>query len=147
MPYYIKKQRHQKEKRERSESAKLIDKLDRVFSLYIRLRDSKEFNFQAFRCISCGQIKPFSQMDCGHFFSRRHMATRFSELNASGECRACNRFSADHLHGYEVNLKKKIGEQKFALLEAQAHSTKKWHPFELEQMIQYYKDQIEKLKQ
>lgn len=59
----------------------------------------------------------------------------------------CNRFSADHLHGYEVNLKKKIGEQKFALLEAQAHSTKKWHPFELEQMIQYYKEQIEKLKQ
>lgn len=146
MPYYIKRQKHQKEKRQRSETAKLVDKLDRIFSLYIRLRDSREFQFKAFRCISCGQIKPFEQMDCGHFFSRRHMATRFSELNAHGECRHCNRFSADHLHGYEVHLRHLIGDNQFDILEATAHSTCKFHPFELQTMIANYKEKIEKLK-
>lgn len=84
MPYYIKRSTKAK-----SDNARLIAKLDRIFSLYIRLRDSAPFRHQAFRCISCGQVKPFEQADCGHFFSRRHMATRFDEDNCWCECRHC----------------------------------------------------------
>lgn len=73
----------------------LKEKLDKVFSMFIRLRDTMPNGY--FRCISCGQIKPFEQADCGHFHSRRHLSTRFDEDNAHAECRACNRFSADHL--------------------------------------------------
>ena len=70
----------------------LKDKLDRVFSMYIRLRDSKEFGFKYFRCISCGRVLPFEQADCGHYISRTNMALRFSEDNCSAQCRSCNRF-------------------------------------------------------
>ena len=86
-------------------------KLDKEFSLFIRLRDCMPNGY--FRCISCGQIKPYEQADCGHFHSRRHMATRFDEDNAHAECRACNRFSADHLIQYLKNLKAKIGQLRF----------------------------------
>ena len=62
------------------------------------------------------------------------------------ECSQCNRFDAEHLHGYRENLVKKIGEQRFLLLEVKAHDTKKWSHFELEQLIKYYRALVDKLQ-
>ncbi len=122
----------------------LRDRLDAIFSKYIRLRDAMPSG--TFRCISCGKIKPLEQADCGHFHSRIHMSTRFDEDNCHAECRACNRFSADHLIGYRQNLIKKIGEQRFLLLEIKAHDSKKWTSFELEQLVKYYRALVQKLE-
>lgn len=141
MPYYIK--RKKTEKKSPSLSV-LVDRLDKVFSKYIRLRDAMPGGL--FRCISCGKIKPIEQADCGHFHSRTHMSTRFDEDNCHAECRYCNRFSADHLIGYRENLIRKIGEQRYLLLEVKAHETRKWSHFELEQLTKYYKALVEKLQ-
>ena len=122
----------------------LVDRLDTVFSRYIRLRDAMQSG--TFRCISCGKIKPIEQADCGHFHSRTHMSTRFDEDNCHAECRYCNRFSADHIIGYRENLIKKIGEQRFKLLDIKAHETKKWSHFELEQLAKYYRALVQKLQ-
>lgn len=112
-------------------------KLDKEFSLFIRLRDAMPGG--CFKCISCGQIKPFEQADCGHYFSRTHLSTRFDENNCHAECRHCNRFKADHLEGYRENLIEKIGQQKFILLKAKASGTSKMTDFEYNQLIKYYK--------
>ena len=136
MPYYIK--RKNKKAHSGSNGAKtrarkkpdLVKKLDRVFSLYIRLRDTMPGGYV---------------VDCGHFHSRRHMATRFSEDNAHAECRFCNRFSADHLIGYERNLIRKIGRQKFDLLNVKAHSACHYLDCELEEMIRHYTLEVKKL--
>ena len=121
-----------------------IKKLDRVFSEYIRLRDTMPNGM--FRCISCGKIKPYSQADCGHYHSRTHMSTRFDEENANAECRSCNRFCADHLVGYRKNLIAKIGEHRLDVLEWRAHQTKKWSDFELKELIKHYQAKIKDLK-
>lgn len=145
MQYYIKKRKSDKPRKRQTSQATLVKKLDKVFSQYIRLRDA--FPNGTFRCISCGKIKPFEQADCGHFHSRRHLSVRFDEDNTSSECRACNRFSADHLIGYRENLIRKIGTKRFRLLEVKAHSTKKWSCFELEQLIKYYSVLVKKLSE
>ncbi len=121
----------------------IVDRLDKAFSRYIRLRDAMPGG--TFRCISCGRIKPVAQADCGHYHSRRHMATRFDEDNCHAECRACNRFSAEHLIGYRLNLIRKIGQQRVDLLAVKASGAKKWSHFELEQLIRYYKAQADRL--
>jgi hypothetical protein len=72
MPYYIKKESAKKKPR-KSGTRTLINKLDKIFSLYIRLRDSKPFGYKAFKCISCGQIKPFAKADCGHYYSLQNV--------------------------------------------------------------------------
>ena len=156
MPYYIKSTKAKKKDKPLplfdkagvtvKKKPDLKAKLDKVFSLYIRLRDSKPFNYRFFKCISCGEIKPFEQADCGHFHSRRHLSTRFDEDNAHAECRACNRFSADHLINYEKNLIAKIGQQKFDLLKVKAAGTSKMSDFEYEQLIKYYKALNKKLR-
>ena len=141
-----------------------IDKLDKVFSLYIRLRDSRPWRYRMFRCISCGDVKPFEQMDAGHFVSRNAMAIRWEPSNVHGECARCNRLQGDHLLAYRKNLIiklgedaisgsalaqslepkkrlaliKKLGEQRVEALEAQKYKEKKWEVEELKEMFSYY---------
>lgn len=57
----------------------------------------------------------------------------------------CNRMSADHLIGYQRNLIQKIGQSRFDLLNVKAHSAKHYMDFELEQMIEHYKNECKKL--
>ena len=126
--------------------ATLTRKLDKVFSEFIRLRDSKPYDFRYFKCISCGQIKPYEQMDCGHFVSRIHKATRWDEDNCNGECRACNRMSSDHIIYYQRNLEQKIGRDRVDMILARSRQVKKWSAWELETLIKHYEQEIEKLK-
>lgn len=125
---------------------KWINKLDKIFSLYIRLRDSKAYGFEYFRCPTCGRVLPFEEADCSHFYSRANMATRFDEDNTCAECRYDNRFNSSHLIELGEFIKKRIGEQRFALLRVKAHSTKKWSEWELEQLCKYYQKKIEEIK-
>lgn len=144
--YYLKNAKKPKEKKKsRPSAASLVKKLDREFSLFIRLRDSRPFGYKYFRCISCGQIKPFDQMDCGHFIGRTHMSTRFDEQNAHGECRMCNRFSSDHMIYYARNLEQKIGKTRMDLLIARGHDSKKWTAFELEFLIRHYQEENKRM--
>lgn len=120
----------------------LIAKADRVFSEYVRKRDSKNGYFV---CISCGRILPYEQADCGHYINRIHMATRYSEINCNAQCRKCNRFDEGNMSGYRQGLIKKYGEQRVLLLEMQKNDTKKYSNFEYQALIQHYQKEIKKL--
>lgn len=147
--YYLKKRAPKSEKKavpRKPSLSSLVRKLDGVFSEYIRLRDSRPFRYKAFRCISCGEVKPYEQMDCGHFIGRTHMATRFDEENCHGECRACNRFDSSHMIYYQRNLEKLIGKSRVDMLIVRGHSTKKWTAWELEILIKHYTEEVNKMK-
>ena len=159
-------------KSSKSDKKYWIGQLDKVFSLYIRLRDSRAYHFRAFRCISCGNEKPFEQMDCGHFVSRNCYKLRWSPANAHGECAMCNRFHGDHLLGYRRNLIiklgteaisgsaianalepkkrleliKKMGEKCVEDLEAQKFEEKKWSVDELKEQYMYFAALVLKMK-
>ena len=142
-PFYQKKKSKQSSRTRKSGGVDLVKKLDRIFSYYIRLRDVMPNGVG--KCISCGKIKPYGELDCGHFFGRMNMATRFDEDNCHGECRGCNRASADHLIFYQENLIKKIGVARFSSLRERAHSTKKWEEYELQEMIAKYTKEVKRL--
>lgn len=125
--------------------SKLIEKLDDVFSMFIRLRDSNTNG--TFRCISCGRILPFEQADCGHYINRKHMSLRFSEKNCNAQCRSCNRFDEGNIQGYRRGLITKYGEPTVILLEAMKNETNKLSIFELEAMINHYRKEVKELKQ
>jgi len=132
----------------KSRSATLKAKLDRVFSEYIRLRDTEGHTKDGyFRCISCGQIKPYSQADCGHYIGRQHMATRYNEINCNAQCRFCNRFNEGLKGGYRQGLVQKYGEDKVLLLEASQRNTAKISGFEYEEMIKHYQQKTKELTQ
>lgn len=119
-------------------------KLDRVFSRYIRLRDMIG-DTKTFRCISCGQIKPIGQADCGHYINRQHMATRFSEVNCHAQCRSCNRFDEGNLQGYRRGLVAMYGEQRVRILEAMKYEARKYSEFEFEALTAHFKKEVERM--
>ena len=118
-------------------------RLDIVFSLYVRLRDAVEGGMT--RCISCGRVLPFGQMQCGHYFSRHNMATRWDEDNCHSECVRCNCYDSDHLEGYEKSLVEKIGLERYEDLCARAHGMRKWGDAELRGMIRHYTAEVRRL--
>ena len=69
---------------------KLKKELDRVFSLFIRQRDSNDLGYGA--CATCDYIAPWREMDCGHYQPRQDMATRWGERNCHLQCKSCNGF-------------------------------------------------------
>lgn len=111
-----------------SERKKLVGKLDRVFSKYIRQRDNH-------RCVVCGQ--PGS--DCGHYFSRVAHSTRWNPLNAYCQCRSCNWIHERNPEPFRRYMLTIMSEADLFELEKLHHTTVKYSDSMLEEMIAYYR--------
>lgn len=122
----------------------LVRKLDEIFSLYIRLRDTDENGYG--KCITSGEFVHFKDADCGHFISRNNYATRWDEKNCNLQGRKDNRFLSGRQfeHGLAIDRKWGLGTAELLLL--RSRSDYKLHAFELEIKIKYYREQVEKLK-
>ena len=127
-------------------SSTRIKALDKVFSMYIRLRDSKEFDFTAFRCCACRQIKPFSMADAGHFVNRRFMSVRWNETNVNAECSACNRYEESNSSGYSLFMLKKYGKNHIEYLDGLKRTPAKFIDSELKLIELDYKKKIKVLQ-
>lgn len=81
---------------------------DKWFSLYIRLRNADENGMV--KCVTCGKIAHYKEMDCGHFVTRNHKATRFLQKNCNVQCTACNQFKKGEQYKHGLYIDKKYGE-------------------------------------
>lgn len=118
-----------------------INALDRVFSKYIRLRDSKD---DMFICCSCGRMMPYEQADAGHFINRRWMAVRWDERNVHAQCRSCNRFDEGNNIGYTRFMQRTYGDDMIDILLSKKISHK-WSDYELDILIKEYKEKVKGL--
>jgi len=116
---------------------KLIAQLDRVFSLYIRKRDSVNGKNT---CFTCGKISTIAEMDAGHFMLRDRAATRYSEINVQPQCRSCNRFKNGKQFEFGIALDEKYGEGTAKELIEKSHTIRKYTIQELDELIAYYKN-------
>tara|TARA_R110000787_G_scaffold12678_5_gene40760 strand:+ start:10195 stop:10605 length:411 start_codon:yes stop_codon:yes gene_type:complete len=125
--------------------SKLKKELDKWFSLFIRLRDATDEGLV--QCFTCGCVKPYNKgMQCGHFQSRKHLATRWDEENCQVQCVGCNMFKAGEQYKFSLNLDAKYGEGTSEELERIARKTLKTQSYWYESEVSYYKDLVEKLK-
>lgn len=122
--------------------------LQKVFNTFIRLRDTRYSNGQAFFvCISCGEPKGLDQMNAGHLYPvGSNEAIRYDEDNAWGQCIGCNLHKHGNQLAYYKNLVRKIGQSRVDLLEVKRKSLSKMARFEVEHLIAEYKAKIEKMK-
>ncbi len=126
---------------------KLDGKLWKIFSEYIRRRDAKLFSGEDIgKCITCSHADHWKYMDAGHFISRRHLSTKFSEKNNNLQCKGCNGFGAGKQFEYSIEINKKYGNGSSELLLMESRKAVKWGNFDYEFRIEFYKKEIEKLK-
>lgn len=120
------------------------DKLWKVFSEYIRLRDADENGYCI--CATSGEYVHWKECDAGHFISRRYLATKFDERNVHAQRRFDNRFSAGNQYAFGKFIDKKYGPGTADLLLLKSKQVKKLSKFEIDELTKYYKAEVEKLK-
>lgn len=112
----------------------LIDKLDKVFSIYIRQR--KAINGIA-KCVTCGKEDNWTKLQCGHFMSRKHMSTRWDENNCQVQCAGCNVFKYGEQYLFSQYLGNNLSEE----LYIKSKQICKFTDVELQEKINYYTQQ------
>jgi len=125
--------------------SKLKKELDKWFSLYIRLRDATDMG--VVQCFTCGKIAHYkSGMQCGHFQSRRHNATRWDNKNCQVQCVKCNMFGQGEQYKFGMYLDSKYGLGTSEELEILSKQPFKISRIDYVNYISYYKDIVNKIK-
>ena len=125
--------------------SKLKKDLDKYFSLYIRLRDADTNGLV--ECFTCNVKKHYKQgMQCGHFQSRRHLATRFDHINCQPQCVKCNMFEQGEQFKFHIKLDAKYGDGTSIDLQQKAMQRVKFTRSEYNEKISYYKSVVKNLK-
>ena len=122
----------------------LINKLDRVFSRYIRMKDADEGGTVS--CVTCGRLFHWSEVHCGHWIKRQHQSVRFREENTGPQCVRCNLHMGGCQDEYAAHILRKYGQATFDDLLAKKREAKKWTRGELESLIEEYTQKVSTLE-
>lgn len=107
-----------------------ITKLDKLVSLIVREK-------AGWKCERCGTqyTPPTKALHCSHYFSRRHIGTRFDILNLCALCYGCHkRWEGMKQEEYREFMVARIGQDKLFYLEGLKLSATKKSENELEEL-------------
>ena len=113
----------------------LVKKLDKVVSEIVKARDK--------RCVVCGSIE---RLGCGHLFSRRNYSTRWDLSNCHAQCWPCNFRHEFDWEPYRAWFVKEYGQEEYDYLYDEYRSIKKWKNWELEELLEKYKQILEDIE-
>jgi hypothetical protein len=105
----------------------LVAELDCLTSLIVRHRDR--------RCVTCGSRR---NLQCSHFYSRRHLAVRFDLRNCNAMCVDCNRRHNSDPAPYLRFMNERYGEEVVAELDRARAEMRKVSDEELRQTLGEY---------
>lgn len=114
--------------------SQLVKELDKVFSRYIRLRDDGN------GCITCGEVKPWKEMQACHFYTRGRYPTRWDETNVHSGCYRCNVLLKGNYIPYTIYMIDRYGRQYVDDLEKKSKSNTKILTPVIREMIKDYED-------
>lgn len=116
------------------------------FSRFIRLRDAAHFTGMV-KCCTCTGISHWKDVDAGHFISWSHKATQLNERNVHGQCKVCNGPGGGMVPEMRHYIDTKYGDGSADELLRMSKQVKKWFPFELRELAEYYKKEAEKIRE
>lgn len=123
------------------------DSADNAFSKFIRLRDSDENGICV--CITCRTRRHWSEMTCGHYIKRRHLATRWDEENAAAQCYECQqRAEGDpgFFEGHAKAMMQRFGFGVIARLSVKKNIHIKMTQAEADEIAREYRERVRELE-
>lgn len=112
-------------------------KADKWFSRYIRLRDSDGNGY--IRCCTTGARLHWKDAHCGHFQSRRYMATRYDEQNCAPQSPYANTYLAGMQYEFGKYIDWKYGAGTADQLVEKAKQSMKLSKTQLDEIADTYK--------
>lgn len=128
---------------------KLIARLDKVFSQWVRMRTADHRGFV--ECYTCGKVAHWKTVDAGHFQSRAKFSTRWmcdpeeGMVNVAPQCKSCNGFRSGEQFKFARRLDAEFGEGTAETIEQASNQTRKYSVEELEALIEVYNRRLRKL--
>ncbi len=122
--------------------SQLKKKCDALHSEYIRRKFAEDGYV---KCVTCGKVAPWKEMQCGHYISRRFNSTRFLEENTHVQCACCNVFHHGEMDKYALYMIEMYGKEFLDELNELRKQTKQFRIAELREMIENYKILINEL--
>ena len=122
---------------------KMIEKLDAVFSQFIRLRETVNGRC---RCFTCGKSENWTEIHNGHFIDRRHMNTRFNERNCHPQCFTCNVEKRGNIEAYKKALINKYGDNILSDLEIEKNKISFNKKADYKCLLDFYNNELKRLK-
>ena len=119
----------------------MIEKLDIIFSKFIRLRDTDEYGYG--KCFTCGETFRYKDLEAGHFRHRRHLGTRWEEKNVHAQCIPCNR--EDDLCAYIIAMMNRYDEDEVNEIIQLSQLNCKPTMQEISEMYQVYRAKVKDL--
>jgi hypothetical protein len=118
-----------------------------AFSRYIRLRDCLKTTgtIDKGRCITCGRIFSFNELQAGHFISGRTNSVLFSERGVNAQCKSCNRFHYGRPLEYQDAMIKMYGEDEVLKMRQMAKIPISYRKSDYDGICIFYKREYEKL--
>lgn len=115
------------------------NKLDKIFSEFIRLRD----NGKCYTCPARGRIQ---DMDAGHYVDRGNMSTRYDEMNVHCQCHGCNRQmnKKEMREIYARRLDKEYGKGTAEMLDQKGRKIQRYTDYVY--WIPVYKEKVKELQ-
>jgi 5-methylcytosine-specific restriction endonuclease McrA len=94
----------------------LKKKLWKLVSEYIRRRDANRDGFA--ECCTCGVMKPWKELQCGHFIGGRRNSVIYELTNMHSQCYGCNVCKYGETLKYLDFMLEKYGEAEVKRLRA-----------------------------
>jgi hypothetical protein len=113
----------------------LVEKLDKIFSQYIRRRYAIN---NISECFTCGVKNDYKKQQAGHFASRRHYSTRWNEYNVQVQCYSCNICNQGMQFEFGKKLCLKYGDNFAEDLMLKSKEIVKFTESDLIELIDYY---------
>lgn len=90
-------------KPKRAKLSTLIDKADKLASLYIRHKYADHSGYVT--CISCDTVLHWKDAHCAHYIERGKKISRWLEENLKPACCGCNTFNKEfHMREYTLKM-------------------------------------------
>lgn len=127
-----------RKKPEKTERKKLVEKADKAFGEYIKIRDG-------WTCFVCGKTRQQATIQPGHLITRGKYSVRWDERNAQAVCKGCNilhEFQPEH---HTQKFLKKFGQAAYDRLVFESNQSEKLSNSDLKGVIEYYKQKKEEL--
>lgn len=126
---------------------KLKQKAWKVFSDYIRTRDSLATTGTITHCIcvTCQKNFEYSKIQAGHFVGGRTGSILFDEELVYGQCIGCNVFLRGNYDAYNLVMLKKFGGDKVVEFLERKKQVVQYSPSDYLEIAEKYKQKLESL--
>ena len=125
--------------------SKVVATLDGWFSQWVRSKDADHAGRVA--CFTCGIVKPWKELDAGHFQTRVKYSTRWDEMNVKPQCKGCNMSNGGHQYLFGLYLDQLYGTGAAEEVVRRSNELRKFSTVELREMAALYQQKVIELRQ